>query len=272
MFQKNISKNQIREEFQNISEQIKNKDDIPTRLQLLAIASSLGIAGDDLIHTDEKKEFISQVLNYETYPFKSGNIDRDSTIRSILVSYLQRFGFQKIYQGSQDEGYQSLLLNKKDKVVLSVEILPGTGRTVIRSRDNQLRSFATKDVLNQMMSDNPDFSSYRTKDVQDLPLVSLKESLTLPYLQPMHDRIDKLSGAAEATASTFFATGCIQGYSKEFVRELEEQYLADERIYLEKKAVIQKEKLNFFSPYLKRYYQSQLQSFDSENNNTLQKK
>lgn len=210
---------------------------------------------------DNDNTFIFQLLNQQ----KDMVIGRDSIIRTILVTYLEKFGFEKIYQGLQNEGFQSILLERKSGAIVSVEVIPDTIETVIRSKDYQTIHFDTKKLLREVVKDKPNLDDFISLDIYELPLISLAEEKLLPQCQSMISRIESLPGTTETSVSDYYATGCILGYTDEFVRQLEETYRLDEERLLREKEKIKMKKLAAFPAELQSFYQVDTYNFQYKN-------
>ena len=100
----------------------------------------------------------------------------DTVLRVYEYSQLlQSRGCVKFYQGSIDEGYQTLLLDGNSGTIFSVEVNPNTKQVEIRTNRNQRKSFQTEEIIDRCSLVAPLFSDYTVKDYWDLPLISLEE-------------------------------------------------------------------------------------------------
>lgn len=212
------------------------------------------------LSSEEKREVILDVLVHKLD--QVDEIRQKASHNTSYVSYiraLENSGFQRFFQGYEKQGYQTLLVEPNSKAICSVEIVPDTDKAIIRTKASNNYSSDTKQVIELIAQENPNFSSLIPSRVQDLPLISLAEEQALPYCAPLYDRIDKLTGSLEATADTYFATGVIPGYSREFVRDLEREYILDDcRAQIARENVI-KQKLEYFPEDIAEFYRSGLQ-------------
>lgn len=213
------------------------------------------------LSSEEKREIILAVLVQKLN--QVDEIRQKANHNTSYVNYihtLESSGFQRFFQGYEKQGYQTLLVEPNSKAMCSVEIVPGTDKAIIRTNASNNYIFDTEQVIDLIAQENPDFSSLTPSKIQDLPLISLAEEQVLPYCAPLYDRIDRLTGSLEATADTYFATGVIPGYSREFVCDLEREYILDDcRAQIARENVI-KQKLEYFPEDIAEFYRSGLQN------------
>lgn len=144
-----------------------------------------------------------------------------------LAQMLISSGCKTIYQGDENEGFQTLLLDGNSGTIFSVEVVPGTNSAEIRTNRRQHYQFPTQDIIARASSDTPLFSTWKAENYWNIPLVPLAEESSLLNFSPLHARIDVLRDGPEYPDLVYFTTGILPGVSQERIQAVEEQYIHD---------------------------------------------